>query len=219
MPELRDFFDTLEGIKEQDRTYRIEMDATLLHVRARQIVLQKREHLVFCALVNIGFGIVGQILTFIAYPFTNTLRFFLSILAALIAYTLIYPFLSSELLLIACSYFLAYIIVNTKNTQNVIREFCFDIADILTFGFLTKKVSQFIINSGRAGCRLIIDYEDKWYKPKNWALSYYQSRQPYKTIKELAVIEDKIIDLPLNKASVSEIQNVCDSYWDTATVN
>ena len=213
MPVAESFFNAIAAIKEQSPETTKKIEAVLLHSRARQMHSQTRIHLMVAVAINLPLHIVIQIVAFALFPVTNTLKFIVCATLATGIYLSAEIFELSPLHSSLIGYCVAYAVSNLIGTINFFRAVFFDLADIVSFGSITKLLSKVYISSGRKGCEILVTPNNKWYALQSWPSIFFIHRQPYQSPLDLAAVQDKLNKLTQDAADPEVVEGECDAYW------
>ena len=213
MSALNEFSETVAFARDNPKlTGKIE--AVMLHVRARELLKQRRLHIFYSVSLSWLVGLVLEVVRLVCYPFTNTLKFFLCAVCAsgwwVLADALHKEATTASILL---TYFIAYGISDFKHVTEFFRHLLFDLADILSLSTLTKIFSTMIQSGGEKGCELLITGPESKYMPKRISSHFYTTRQPYVREKSLADTEDMFLKLPQSASDPEAIIEACSDYW------
>ena len=213
MTGLNDFSSTVAFVRDNpELTGKIE--AVLLHVRARELTKQSRLHIFYSVGLSFLVGLVLEAVRFIVYPFTDTLRFFLSA-AAGAAWWAIADALHDEATISSfiSAYLVTYFVVDIKHTVEFFRHLLFDLADVVSMSTLTNVFARMILGSGEKGCELLITGGEGWYMPVPISSHFYKSRQPFKRDSWLNATESKFLNLSQGTSDPEAIARTCSEYW------
>ena len=213
MSVIKEMSDLFSAVAEKDAAITKQIEAVMLHVRARQMLLQERKHILFSVLVSLATRIIIGVLGFFAAPYFRTAIFILCLGAAVVAFFLsgfgeINPWLAA-----VTAYLTAYLLSNLKGTMDFFRALLFDLLDLLSFGTLTKYFSKMIVDGEMNGSNLLLATANKWYQPTPIAYHFYESRHPAIANRGLQRIEEEFMTLAVERTSDGLALEECKKYW------
>ena len=212
MSETSEFFSTLKNVRDDDPIITKKIEAVLLHVRAREMETQKRKHIVFSVLMSLIMTLFMEIVKLIIYPFTDIMKFIFCVFSAVVGFILSEQIMLSTVQATIYAYLFAYVVFEIKGTTNLLRQFIFDTADIISFGSVTKLFSKIIVNGKTDACEIMLAENNKWYSSTPIAYHFYITRHPFHRLPKLADIENRFLDFSTNAADEKIVLTACDEY-------
>lgn len=206
MTPINKFFSTINNLQEQKPQVTTKIEGVILHVRARELLTQKRSHNMYSVVASFFVGLGLEIITFITYPYTNSIRFLLCATAATIAFYWSFT---------ACmyTYFLAYVACDAKRWIDWFRATLFDLLDVVSFGSLTLWCSKILVSGGQGASELALRTIKKWYLPTPIAYHFYTSRHAMHRIPLLASTEESFLTYTTQNTDEATVMAACNSYW------
>ena len=217
MSAVKDMLDTFSAVKNKDRGVTKQIEAVMLHARARQMLAQKRRHILFSILIGLVTRIIISVLGFLAAPYFSTCIFFLCLGAAVLAFFLSDFWGINSWMAAVSAYLISYLLSNFKSTIDFFRTTLFDLLDLLLFGTLTKFVSKVIVDGGKNGTDLLLTTENKWYLPTPIAYHFHESRHPVIANRDLRRVEEQFLNLAVERTNDELAIQECDNYWTEAS--
>ncbi len=213
MSAVKDMLDTFSAVKNKNHDVLKQIEAVMLHARARQMLAQRRKHVLFSVLIGVVTRLVFSVLGFLATPYFSTGIFFLCLGAAVVAFLLSDFWGINSWIAAISAYLTTYSLSNFRNTMDGFRTSLFDLLDLLFFGTLTKWLSKIIVDGGKNGTDLLLTTANKWYLPTPIAYHFYNSRHPVIVDGVLQGVEEKFSDLAMEDTSDEFAIQECGDYW------
>ena len=213
MSLINKFFETMKKTFEKSPETVAKIEGVLLHARARQIIEQKRKHIILAIFVGLPITIFLEIIRFVAYPIVSTFKFFVCASVALLGFFFADLLMLSRAEATIYAYLIAYVLSDIDASLSLIRGVIIDILDVLGFGQFTKSYAKFVVSSGRAGCELMVLGARKWNQPESLAVYFITSRQAFHEIPHLASTESEFTEIGGAQIEESAIEERCDAYW------
>ena len=213
MTVVSDLLSSLDHIEARSREQNDRISAALLHIRARELLQQSR-HSILASIVIAWFtATVMQVGALLAFPISHTGRF---IVVCLFAATGLYIGNSTDNLAVLSGIYgfvIGYLIVNPKMTIGTIKAFFFDVADIVSYGTLTKAVAKFLIEGRENAARRMLRHKESTILPEPIAVHFYASRHAFKRVDQLKAQEDKLLNLIMDTTDNNVISSALEEYW------
>jgi hypothetical protein len=213
MPPINEFFETIQATSDKPPETVAKIEGVLLHARARQIIEQKRKHIILGIFISLPITIFSELIRFIIYPIASTFRFFICASVALLGFFSADLLVFSELSATIYAYLIAYVLSDIKASMSLFRAVILDILDVLGLGQFTKSYATFVVSTGRAGCELMVLGARKWYQTESLAVHFYTSRHAYSQVPHLASTESEFLKIAGAQIEESAIEERCDAYW------
>lgn len=213
MSVIKEMSDLFSAVAEKDAAVTKQIEAVMLHVRARQMLPQERKHILFSVLVSLATRIIIGVLGFLSAPYFRTAIFIFCIGAAVVAFFLSGLGEVNSWLAAVTAYLTAYLLSNFKGTMDFFRALLFDLLDLLSFGTLTKYFSKMIVDGEMTGSNLLLATANKWYQPTPIAYHFYESRHPAIANRGLQRLEEQFMNLAVQRTSDELAIQECDKYW------
>ena len=214
MTVVSDLLSSLDHIEARSREQNDRISAVLLHIRALELVQQSRHSILASIVIAWITATVMQVGVLLAFPVSHTGRFIVVCLFA--ASGLYIGNLTDKfaVLLGIYGFVIGYLIVNPKMTIGAIKAFFFDVADIVTYGTLTKAIAKFLTHGCENAAQRMLGHKESRFLPEPIAVHFYASRHAFKRDKKLKQQEDKLLDIIMNTTDNDVISNACEDYWN-----
>lgn len=212
---MRELISTIANIANQNPEVTKAIGAVMLHLRSREMLSQKRIHILISVIMSLAIRQVLGLLSLLLYPLTDTLKFFGLLVLLTSGYMVLGIYDARTPLAVALLLTLSIAIFDLSASTGWVRHMVFDLLDIISLGTLTKLYAYFLIQGGQPACEFASKIGDHWYEPPPLANHFFSSRQAYVQDAELTNLMDQIMSLSKEATPETEALSAVRTYWDS----
>ena len=212
---MRELISTIGNIANQNPEVTKAVGAVMLHLRSREMLSQKRIHILISVVMSLVIRQVLGLLSLLLYPLTDTLKFFGLLVLLASGYMVLGIYDARTPLAVALLLTLSIAIFDLSASTGWVRHMVFDLLDIISLGTLTKLYAYFLIQGGQPACEFASKIGDHWYEPPPLANHFFSSRQAYVQDVELTNLMDQMMSLSKEATPETEALSAVRTYWDS----
>lgn len=191
------------------------IEGVMLHIRAREMVTQKRRHIVASVLLSALMGQIIGLMSLILYPLTDTLRFLAAIVFFTIGYVIADRSMDISQLLILVLLMISVSLADLRRSIDWFRKIFFDLIDIVTCATITKLFSYFLIHGRQEACESAIESGGECLTLTPIAYHFFTSRQPFIKNDELTLMMNEMLSFSQEPLPDEEVLRVVGGYWNS----
>jgi hypothetical protein len=214
MQIVKEMASSLDAIENRSDELNLHISAVLLHIRASEMVRQKRRYIVLIIFMSWALALALELGRFLSYPVLNTIKFLVA--CAFACTVAIYAFYSDGPIITSTvyGYLIGYFLSSPKRAVEVIRNMSFDFADLVGLGTLTKILSKVLADGGKYATERALKEKSVKFAPKPLAEHFYATRHAFERVQWLKATEDEFIELSSNERDDSTFEGRCRLYWE-----